>query len=731
MSFSYTATSFLITQISSLPPSLLQKEDIDLLFEFSRFTNKGTDLLLKIVHSFWDLLLPPSSSPPPSSPLPPPSSSEDSETPSSASPLVSSTPAFSSIETEKSPLRKEIFDMVLEKLMDIAVSWYLRDERMNLIEKALTSIMQHRGLLISLRIFNKLLTTYPEKLIGFSSSYQPTRGEIINQLSSKWNLQSLLLENLRAVKEAKRKRKEGGGKKEKKGGKREEGGEKREEVRRKREEGGGKTEEGQQKSKEAEKEDEVKKTEYEEVITKEESSKKEGAAAGAGGVKSREGGGRDYMSILGELVRTIQGISKVDWKSEVVRSVWEELAPSCVTGSERIFILRWVKELCEDDKTLEFLDLESFLIDQILLNKTLPDSFDCQDWDCFKAVFQAVNRRQGLLETLTIKEVGGGDYSEERQGPVTMVFALERPEELVGGESLWRIALRCGREGVAGMAGELLTEVYLSLRYWGSEKVKEIRSEFIERCFGFIEENRGMKGLVGNALRLLSVFMDESEKFGIGGIRPHGGRMKAEAMNFTISNDTVIVGPCYIKTYDVKLPPNSTVFKLRLEICRLLSMDWESFKISRANLSKEIPDKFNGYTLSELKLRNGERLLAKRKALSTRPEAELLCFYKRRRMEGTKEEGYKGEERKEGGKEEKEGGEKVEIKETGKEEDGWKEGRNEEEGWRKEEDTEEESGLNIRLQWILERWFEAHSHDGLMNKDDFVSFANGCLSKSI
>lgn len=737
MSFSYTATSFLISRISSLPPSLLQKEDIDLLFEFSRFTNKGTDLLLKIVHSFWDLLLPPSSaaSSPTTYPValatvPGPFSSDESEPASSVSPPLPAT--CSSVpfagEREKSPLKKEIFDMVLEKLTDIAVSWYLRDERMNLIEKALTSIMQHRGLLISLRMFNKLLSTYPEKLIGFSSSYQPTRAEILSQLSSKWNLQTLLLENLRAVKESKRKRKERERKKK--------------EITRKKEEEiikfdelSIKTSDAKEKMKEDEASKEMEsgvRTELKEddrpVLEKEQFTKREDGG-GNEPWNVPEGSGRDYIPIIGEIVRTIQGISKMDWKSEVVRSVWEELVSSSVTGTERVFVLRWVRELCEDDKSPEFLDLESFLIEQILHSKTLPDSFDYQDWECFKAVFLAVNRRQGLLETLTTKETGGGDYNEDRQGAITMVFALQRPEEMVGGENLWRIGLKCRKEEVAGMAGELLTEIYLSLRYWGRERVKEIRKEFIGRCFEFIEENRGKSILVLNALRILGVFMDESEIFGIGNVRPHGGRIKADMMGLTISNDTVIVGPCYIKTYDIKLSPNSSVFKLRLEVARILSMDWESFKLTRANLSKEIPEKLNGYSLSELKLRNGERLLAKRKPLSSRPEAELLCLYKRKTTQLRKEEEKKPD--REDGKEEEETQIEGPFKEArSQEESKKKKEEEEEEGWKKEEEREEESRLNIRLEWILERWFEANSHQGWMNKDEFVVFANGCLSKS-
>ena len=97
------------------------------------------------------------------------------------------------------------------------------------------------------------------------------------------------------------------------------------------------------------------------------------------------------------------------------------------------------------------------------------------------------------------------------------------------------------------------------------------------------------------------------------------------------------------------------------------------------------------------------------------------------------EEGKNQEEKdqqEEGRKEDEEGKEYNEPKYMQKEEEGWKKGRREEEGWRKEEDREDENGLNTRLEWILERWFEIHSHDGSMSKDDFVIFANSCISKS-
>lgn len=72
--------------------------------------------------------------------------------------------------------------------------------------------------------------------------------------------------------------------------------------------------------------------------------------------------------------------------------------------------------------------------------------------------------------------------------------------------------------------------------------------------------------------------LDESEKRGIGSLRPHSSLARGELMNFVIQNELTF-GSDVPKKCDVKVYANRTVLELRIAIAKKIKTSWDTVKL--------------------------------------------------------------------------------------------------------------------------------------------------------
>lgn len=209
------------------------------------------------------------------------------------------------------------------------------------------------------------------------------------------------------------------------------------------------------------------------------------------------------------------------------------------------------------------------------------------------------------------------------------------PTKLEGESLIWKIIFESESKEVVEGAIELINNLYMNLSSEMYKNIIQIRENFLQCCTDYLEkfqkelrpckidECLETKAKLFRCLQLLSSLFDESEKKGTGKIKYHSSLIKGELLTFVVNND-VTIGGDVPKKIDVKIHSNKTVFELRHQIAAQAKTSWDSMRLFRfSNNNQEIKDNENGRTLGELRIRNGETILAQRKPTPYVPQVAL------------------------------------------------------------------------------------------------------------
>ncbi len=105
----------------------------------------------------------------------------------------------------------------------------------------------------------------------------------------------------------------------------------------------------------------------------------------------------------------------------------------------------------------------------------------------------------------------------------------------------------------------------------------------------------------------MTSILNESEKKGTGGLKSHSALVKGELLTIYVSNDISPYNSDAPRKIEVKILSNMTVIDLRVEVARQAKVTWDSVKLLFSN-KIELKDQWNGRTLGDLRIRNGESL---------------------------------------------------------------------------------------------------------------------------
>jgi hypothetical protein len=130
--------SFLIKKISEIPPQDIISDEIELVYELSRYSLKATGFTKKARDFYWSIIL----------------DTEDTYT-------------------------TEITELTLDKFCDIMKTWELREERMDVLMECIENLEKRRSILSSIRIMKKIIENYPSAI---TANEKLSKGMCMEQL---------------------------------------------------------------------------------------------------------------------------------------------------------------------------------------------------------------------------------------------------------------------------------------------------------------------------------------------------------------------------------------------------------------------------------------------------------------------------------------------------------------------------------------------------------------------
>jgi len=365
-----------------------------------------------------------------------------------------------------------------------------------------------------------------------------------------------------------------------------------------------------------------------------------------------------YLTAIGERLQFIlyifannetgTGLSTLTY--EHLSELWDIMVNEAFLPGERDVVYKWIKETAESKSgfPMSSEDLLKFFQEKIN-NAQNYENMTIEGFNCVKNLFLIINEKLEKISKIKTSNVtayqsshnGYGvsyhsysyNYEETKAVPSDFEYQVNvLPEELEGIQSMWNFIFDAQTEEVTEKAIDFLNRLYLYVKAELEEKITSIRTQYLSICFKYLQDilnkknQTDSKDFTRNCLRCLSLIrsiMDESEKKGIGNLKAHSGLVKGELLSLTIVNE-LTMGSDVPKKVEIKIHSNTTVYGLRVEIGKQLKATWDQVKLSRYAGSKEIKDNENGKTLGDIRIRNGEGLIATKRATPPIAQANLL-----------------------------------------------------------------------------------------------------------
>ncbi len=179
---------------------------------------------------------------------------------------------------------------------------------------------------------------------------------------------------------------------------------------------------------------------------------------------------------------------------------------------------------------------------------------------------------------------------------------------------------------LAAKAHGLLIRTFTSLAPELLEQSSELYREIIADCFKMLEKHVKKEAASKEVIRILDMMgliMKESEKKGVGTVRPHSGLLRERVLTLKIHNNCTTTKEIP-KSFLIRLYSNTTMSEIASELSQILRTTSKDLKITRSRLNIDIDEHHNAKTLNDLNFEENESLILQRRASYSTEHAPLL-----------------------------------------------------------------------------------------------------------
>lgn len=329
-----------------------------------------------------------------------------------------------------------------------------------------------------------------------------------------------------------------------------------------------------------------------------------------------------------------------------LQKIWKMCVECGFLDCEKEAVFKLFKNILECKTYIDMInseDLKKFF-EENLCSKIFLNGIKEEGFKCFKIIFLKMNEEAGSLlkykkppaakqEFFWGTSIVNSHYysiscspsSQESEETVHYICKIP-PDQLQGYSALLFLILNNNFSPTTTEAIDFLLEFYTKIEKTEKINLQEIRATFLASLLTFLKKASEESNFNNceNCLKLIECFLNETEKYGIGDLKPHETLLQGQMMDFVIMNEATssILGDVPIK-FDLKIPSHTLLYSLRSLIASYLHLSPDS--VSIIYKSNELKENQNGISLQNLKLLSDEMLTVKKKATQNEiPQAPLL-----------------------------------------------------------------------------------------------------------
>ncbi len=351
-----------------------------------------------------------------------------------------------------------------------------------------------------------------------------------------------------------------------------------------------------------------------------------------------------------DFLTSVTRVSALTVSETQATMLWDMFVTDAMTTSETERVMRFLINAASMSASGlgEVLSKEVEL--SLFLNKMASadlklDRITLPVFSAFRLYFLLANARRGWLS----RTPGGGH---------TDFIVHIDPDDMLGTDALWRVALEAPDNDAAEAAMAFLMSLYgqlsptfdmdnivssidfageITLPEGGRPPAADVRSKFIKGCMMHLRSSLGQLktdspsaqsssslAIASRCLSALSRLMTEADVYGDAGLRPHSARLAGERLKIKFSNSVpaVYCSDDAPKNFNLMLYSNSSVWQVREMVGSKLGLKPQRVKLVRGG--SELLPADNAKTLREVKVSNSGNVLVTYKSPAPPKQAPLL-----------------------------------------------------------------------------------------------------------
>lgn len=350
-----------------------------------------------------------------------------------------------------------------------------------------------------------------------------------------------------------------------------------------------------------------------------------------------------------DFLTSVTRVSSLTVSEAQATTLWDMFVVDAMTTSETERVMRFLINAASMSASglgeVLSKEVELYLFLNKMASADLPlNRFSLPVFSAFRLYFLLANARRGWLS----RTPGGGH---------TDFIVHIDPDNMLGTDALWRVALEAPDNDAAEAAMAFLMSLYgqlsptfdmdtivssidfageISLPAAGRPPASDVRSKFIKGCMMHLRQSLGEMSaspakqsesslaIASRCLSALSRLMTEADVYGDAGLRPHSARLAGERLKIKFSNSVpaVYCSDDAPKNMNLMFYSNSSVWQVREAVGSKLGLKPQRVKLVRGG--SELMPADNAKTLREVKVNSSGNVLVTYKSPAAPKQAPLL-----------------------------------------------------------------------------------------------------------
>ncbi|EGR29288.1 ubiquitin carboxyl-terminal hydrolase family protein, putative [Ichthyophthirius multifiliis] len=296
-----------------------------------------------------------------------------------------------------------------------------------------------------------------------------------------------------------------------------------------------------------------------------------------------------------------------------LQSLWKDIVNKAIDLEEVDIMYKWIRDLAEQQGEI-IQEIGNFLQEQLLQKPSLVQQISLEGFKCYKVMFIQLNLQNNMLKVIDDQKKNKF-YGSDGSHNYNMSIDKKKNECDDLNDKKYKNGQLNYEEGQQNNFQKINYECNDEQQF---KFYTVVQPSFLKGFFIFWSNYPNIK----KTIDIINALLNESEKKGIGNLKPLNGLVKGEIQNLLINNEATFNYEGN-KKIEIKIESNKTIIDLKILIAKNIQTSWDQIKLIRASHFNLLKESDNSKTIGEIRFKNNETITVEKKVVPTLSEVPL------------------------------------------------------------------------------------------------------------